>query len=84
MIAVKGPGVSCSDSTKTRWAGPNAEFPVATAVKLGPGQEYQYLESRAFYLPGKYFLEHLLKAPNGSWNGISPFTCIDLTVVDAE
>lgn len=84
MIAAKGPGVSCGDSTKTRWAGPNAEFPVATAVKLAPGQEYQYLESRAFYLPGKYFLEPLLKAPNGSWNGISPFTCIDLTVVDSE
>lgn len=80
VIGARGPGVGCGNSTDEKWSGRDNPFPVASNLVLQPGEEFEYLGGRAFYLPGKYFLEPNVQGPNGDWGGIEPFTCIDVEV----
>lgn len=83
-IGVRGPGVTCRDSNKQRWSALDVPFPSATDLTLRPGEVYEYRGNRALYLPGTYFLEPVEQDAAVHWGGIPPFTCLDLTVVEAK
>ena len=80
VIGARGPGVSCEDKNSQKWTAPEMPFPSPTNIVLQPRQQYRYEGSRAFYIPGNYFLEPVLEGPNGDWGGIVPFSCIDIIV----
>jgi hypothetical protein len=80
LIGARGPGVSCKSRNREKWAALNSDFPSAVAIRLDPGQEYEYRGSRAFYKPGVYFLEPVFQDSRGVWGGIPPFSCIDIYV----
>lgn len=83
VTGARGPGVSCSDKNAIKWSAWDNPFPPIVNITLQPGQEYEYRGSRAFYKPGNYFLEPVYKGSNGHWNGIPPFTCMDIAVFEA-
>jgi len=80
VIGSRGPGVSCENTNVEKWSAPDNPFPTPTNITIQPGQEYEYHGSRAFYLPGKYFLEPIIQGPSGEWGGIQPFSCLSITV----
>lgn len=80
VIGARGPGVSCENKNAEKWSAPDVPFTASENIIIQPGEEYEYRSSRAFYLPGKYFLEPIMQGPNGNWGGIQPFSCVDITV----
>lgn len=80
VIGARGPGVGCKNKNVEKWSAPDNPFPASANITLEPGKEYEYQGIRAFYQPGKYFLEPIMQGPNGNWGGIQPFSCIDITV----
>ena len=84
VIGSRGPGVNCDNPNVEKWSAPVISFPTPKDITIQPGEEYVYEGSRAFYLPGKYFLEPIIQGPSGNWGGIQPFSCISITVDGTE
>jgi hypothetical protein len=80
VIGSRGPGVNCENPNVEKWSAPVISFPTPRDITIQPGEEYIYEGSRAFYLPGEYFLEPIIQGPSGNWGGIQPFSCISITV----
>jgi hypothetical protein len=82
VIGSRGPGVNCGNPNVEKWSAPDVPFPTPTPtnITIQPGEEYEYTGSRAFYLPGKYFLEPIVQGSNGNWGGIQPFSCLSITI----
>ena len=80
VIGSRGPGVNCENKNVEKWSAPDNPFPTPRNITIQPGEEYEYQGSRAFYVPGKYFLEPIIQGPSGSWGGIQPFSCISIIV----
>ncbi len=80
VIGSRGPGVNCDNKNVDKWSAPDNPFPTATNIAIQPGKQYEYQGTRAYYLPGKYFLEPIIQGPNGDWGGIQPFSCISINV----
>jgi hypothetical protein len=80
VIGARGPGAKCENTNAEKWTAPDNPFPAPANITIQPGEEYEYQGSRAFYQPGEYFLEPNVQGSNGTWGGIQPFSCIDITV----
>ena len=70
VIGSRGPGVNCENKNIDKWSAPDDPFPTPANITIQPGQGYEYQGSRAFYLPGMYFLEPIIQGSSGAWGGI--------------
>jgi hypothetical protein len=76
--SVRGP-----DVCRLGWKDFNSDFPpLFGTTMLHPGQEYRYVESRIFDVPGVYFVEPMLLKLTGKWGAIGPYPQVYFTVVD--
>jgi hypothetical protein len=71
----------CKDPSAKKWSAPDNPFPPMQNITLQSGKIFEYRGSRSFYLPGTYFLEPIFQDETGQWNGIEPFTCVDIQVM---
>lgn len=62
------------------WSSPQSPLPPVTNILLQPGETYEYSQSRAFFVPGHYFVEPTVEDAFGNWGGIQPFTRIHFMV----
>lgn len=77
--AVRGP-----DACALNWNATEADFPKISDIRLAPGEEYFYQQSRSFDLPGYYFVEPTMSSANDVWGGIWPWPRTGFTVSDAR
>ncbi|MGA7733040.1 MAG: helix-turn-helix transcriptional regulator [Chloroflexia bacterium] len=76
--SVRGP-----DACRLGWKDFNSDFPpLIGTITLHSGQEYRYVESRIFDVPGVYFVEPMLLKLTGKWGAIGPYPRVYFTVVD--
>lgn len=78
VIAARGPGAAANG-----WNAPILPFAGMFDILLTPGESHVYEASRAIPEVGDYFIEPNLQDLHGGWHGITPFTRINFTVVDA-
>lgn len=71
----RGPGAQ-----EAGWDAPVVAFPSYKYIALEPGEIYQYRASRIMWEQGDFFVEPAIRAPEGWWGGIEPFTRINFQV----
>ncbi len=74
-VAVRGP-----HAQSLGWDAPQEDFPGIEYMTLQPGEEYLYVQTRSFDLPGDYFAEPVMLDDKGQWGGILPYPRVWFTV----